>query len=96
MLWAPVEDFRLCILDCYFKCGLHEVCLVVGSDGEVSRVVGTLTDVTEIQERRRAACCTTSVHDNLTGLPNRKLFIDRLGAVGLLCEEQCRKWGGGK
>ena len=23
----------------------------------------------------------TRVHDNLTGLPNRKLFIDRLGAV---------------
>src|SRR5262249_50353868 len=53
---------------------------VVGSDGEVVRLVGTLTDVSEakIAEER---LLHDAVHDNLTGLPNRQLFVDRLGAV---------------
>jgi diguanylate cyclase (GGDEF)-like protein/PAS domain S-box-containing protein len=53
---------------------------VVGSDGEVIRLVGTLTDVTEakVAEER---LLHDSVHDNLTGLPNRQLFLDRLTAV---------------
>jgi len=33
-----------------------------------------------------------SVHDNLTGLPNRKLFIDRLGAVANFAS-RCRTCG---
>jgi diguanylate cyclase (GGDEF)-like protein/PAS domain S-box-containing protein len=50
---------------------------MVGSDGEVLRVVGTLADISEnkiAQER----LLHDAVHDNLTGLPNRELFIDRL------------------
>ena len=53
---------------------------VVGSDGEVIRLVGTLTDVTDfktVEER----LLHDAVHDNLTGLPNRELFLDRLEAV---------------
>ena len=53
---------------------------VVGSDGEVIRLVGTLTDVTEIKTAEERLL-HDAVHDNLTGLPNRELFLDRLDAV---------------
>ena len=51
---------------------------VIGSDGEVIRVIGTLSDVTE-QRTAQERLLHDAVHDNLTGLPNRKLFQDRLG-----------------
>ena len=50
---------------------------VVGSDGEVARVVGTLVDITDIKTNEERLLHDT-IHDNLTGLPNRQLFIDRL------------------
>ncbi|MBK8458580.1 MAG: EAL domain-containing protein [Phyllobacteriaceae bacterium] len=53
---------------------------VVGSDGEVVRCVGTLTDVTEAKKSEERLA-TSAVHDNLTGLPNRELFLNRLDAV---------------
>jgi len=53
---------------------------VVGSDGEVIRCVGTLIDITE-QKSSEERLLHDAVHDNLTGLPNRELFIDRLDAV---------------
>lgn len=53
---------------------------VVGSDGEVIRVVGTLTDVTDIKTNEERLLYDT-IHDNLTGLPNRQLFLDRLGTT---------------
>jgi diguanylate cyclase (GGDEF)-like protein len=53
---------------------------VVGSDGEVVRLVGTLTDVTEFKTAEERLL-HDAVHDNLTGLPNRQLFIDRLESV---------------
>ena len=55
---------------------------MVGSDGEVVRLVGTLTDVTEFKNAEERLL-HDAVHDNLTGLPNRELFVDRLevGAV---------------
>jgi diguanylate cyclase (GGDEF)-like protein len=53
---------------------------VVGSDGEVVRLVGTLTDVTEFKTAEERLL-HDAVHDNLTGLPNRQLFLDRLEAI---------------
>ena len=53
---------------------------VIGSDGEVIRVIGTLADVTE-QRTAQERMLHDAVHDNLTGLPNRELFQDRLSAV---------------
>jgi diguanylate cyclase (GGDEF)-like protein len=52
----------------------------VGSDGEVVRLVGTLTDVTEFKNAEERLL-HDAVHDSLTGLPNRELFLDRLEGV---------------
>lgn len=58
---------------------------VVGADGDVIRIVGTLSDVTEakIAEER---LLHDAVHDNLTGLPNRELFFDRVDAALTLAQ----------
>jgi diguanylate cyclase (GGDEF)-like protein/PAS domain S-box-containing protein len=50
---------------------------VVSREGEVVRIVGTLADVTSAhlaQER----LLHDAIHDHLTGLPNRRLLLDRL------------------
>ena len=75
-----VQDFRLRTPDGHFMWFALKARPVVGSDGEVARVIGTLTDVTE-HKNAEERMLHDSVHDNLTGLPNRKLFMDRLGAV---------------
>ncbi|WP_099558726.1 EAL domain-containing protein [Hartmannibacter diazotrophicus] len=55
---------------------------ILGADGEVIRCVGTLLDVTE-SKTAQERLLHDAVHDNLTGLPNRQLFLDRLGiAIG--------------
>lgn len=50
---------------------------VLGGDGQVNRIVGTLQDVTE-DRAARERLLHDAVHDSLTGLPNRQLFLDRL------------------
>src|SRR6202023_640057 len=75
-----VQDFRLRTSDGHSLWFSLKARPVVGSDGEVIRLVGTLTDVTEakVAEER---LLHDAVHDNLTGLPHRELFVDRLDAV---------------
>jgi len=74
------QDFRMRAADGHYLWFALRARPVVGSDGEVVRLVGTLTDVTEFKTAEERLL-HDAVHDNLTGLPNRELFIDRLQAV---------------
>ena len=74
------QDFRLRTPDGHYLWITLKARPVVGSDGEVVRLVGTLTDVTEYKNAEERLL-HDAVHDNLTGLPNRQLFLDRLEAV---------------
>ncbi len=74
------QDFRLRTADGHYLWFAMRARPVVGSDGEVIRLVGTLTDVTEVKTAEERLL-HDAVHDNLTGLPNRELFLDRLEAV---------------
>ena len=75
-----IQDFRLRSPDGHYLWFTLKARPVVGSDGEVVRLVGTLTDVTEFKNAEERLL-HDAVHDNLTGLPNRELFIDRLESV---------------
>jgi diguanylate cyclase (GGDEF)-like protein/PAS domain S-box-containing protein len=74
------QDFRLRTGDGHYLWFALKVRPVVGSDGEVVRLVGTMTDVTEFKNAEERLLFD-AVHDNLTGLPNRELFIDRMEAA---------------
>ena len=53
---------------------------VIGVDGEVVRIIGTLTDVTD-SKAAEERLLHDAVHDSLTGLPNRQLLLDRIEAA---------------
>ncbi len=74
------QDLRMRTADGHYVWFALRARPVVGSDGEVVRLVGTLTDVTEFKTAEERLL-HDAVHDNLTGLPNRELFLDRLQAV---------------
>ena len=74
------QDFRLRANDGHYLWFALKARPVVGSDGEVVRLVGTLTDVTDFKKAEERLLFD-AVHDNLTGLPNRQLFIDRMEAA---------------
>ena len=74
------QDFRLRTADGNYLWFALKARPVVGSDGEVVRLVGTLTDVTDFKTSEERLLFD-AVHDNLTGLPNRELFIDRMEAA---------------
>ena len=59
---------------------------VINAEGEVVRVIGSLADVTEIKSAEERML-HDAVHDNLTGLPNRELFYDRLTSALLLAQK---------
>ena len=74
------QDFRLRAEDGHYRWFHLRARPMLGSDGEVIRCVGTLLDVTE-ERNAEERLLHDAVHDNLTGLPNRELFLDRLGSA---------------
>ncbi|HET7803430.1 MAG TPA: EAL domain-containing protein [Pseudolabrys sp.] len=74
------QDFRLRTADGHYLWFTLKARPIVGSDGEVVRLVGTLTDVTDFKNAEERLLFD-AVHDNLTGLPNRELFLDRMEAA---------------
>ncbi len=78
------EDLRLRSADGHYYAFTLKARPVVGTEGEVVRVVGTLSDVTEAKSAEERLL-HDAIHDNLTGLPNRELFFDRLENALALC-----------
>ena len=70
-------DMRVAGHDGNYRTFRMRVKPVLGGDGQVNRIVGTLQDVTE-DRAARERLLHDAVHDSLTGLPNRQLFLDRL------------------
>jgi diguanylate cyclase (GGDEF)-like protein/PAS domain S-box-containing protein len=75
-----VQELRLRAEDGQYRWFNLRARPVVGTDSEVLRVVGTLTDITDLKIAEERLL-HDAVHDNLTGLPNRELFLDRLEAA---------------
>ncbi|MGA0563368.1 putative bifunctional diguanylate cyclase/phosphodiesterase [Ancylobacter sp. VNQ12] len=74
------QDFRLRAHDGHYLWFNLRARPVVGTDGEVVRCIGTLSDVTDTRTAEERML-HDAVHDNLTGLPNRELFLDRLSSA---------------
>ena len=82
------QNFRLRGADGHYHWFSLRARPVVGSDGEVIRCVGTLVDVTE-QKKAEERLLHDAVHDNLTGLPSRELFMNRLeGMIAIARSEE--------
>ena len=59
---------------------------VVGPDNEIRRCIGIISDVNE-DRTARERLLHDAVHDNLTGLPNRELFLDRMDSAMVRAKE---------
>ncbi|WP_102959892.1 sensor domain-containing phosphodiesterase [Mangrovicella endophytica] len=78
-----VQDFRVRGEDGHYHWMALRARPVLGSDGEVVRCVGTMKDVTDAKKAEERLL-HDALHDQLTGLPNRELFLDRLDSIGAL------------
>ncbi|WP_246703968.1 EAL domain-containing protein [Rhizobium sp. P38BS-XIX] len=80
------HEFRIRAEDGHFHWLSIRARPVLGSNGEIIRCVGTIVDITE-QKNSIERLLHDAVHDNLTGLPNRQVFLDRLQSVLTLASD---------
>ncbi|MGJ8529760.1 EAL domain-containing protein [Maritalea sp.] len=71
------SDFRIMAHDGGYRNFRLRVKPVIGNNGDVTRCVGTLQDVTG-ERSARDRLMHDAVHDSLSGLPNKELLLDRL------------------
>ncbi len=74
------HEFRIRAEDGHFHWLQIRARPVLGSNGEIIRCVGIIVDITE-QKNSVERLLQDAMHDNLTGLPNRQVFLDRLQSV---------------
>jgi diguanylate cyclase (GGDEF)-like protein/PAS domain S-box-containing protein len=79
------QDFRLRATDGHNVWVLLKAQPVVNHEGHVTRLIGTLTNITDFKTAEERML-TDAVHDTLTGLPNRELFLDRVKTSFVLAE----------
>ena len=79
------QAFRLRADDGHFHWFKLRARPMLDTEGEVSRCIGTLTDITD-QKKSEERLLLDSVRDNLTGLENRELFAGRLETIMALAE----------
>ena len=90
LLWSVKErgggelrlEFRLLHADNSYRWFDLEAAAVPSADRRALRCVGLIREITEAK-RAQERLLHDAVHDSLTGLPNRELFIDRLGVAVL-------------
>ena len=72
------SEHRIATRDGGYRWVLVRGVRVVDREGATVRMAGSQTDVSRAQARTRSSCVHDALHDSLTGLPNRGLFLDRL------------------
>jgi len=79
-------DLRLRANDGHFHWFRMRARPIVGDDGVVLRLMGTLSDVTDTRMTEERLL-HDAIHDTLTGLPNRRLLVDRIDLMLALMRE---------
>ncbi len=87
-LWSVQErnggtiqmDFRMRHTDNSYRWFEIDAASLPATDRRALRCVGLMRDVTD-SKRAHERLLHDAVHDSLTGLPNRELFLDRLGVA---------------
>ncbi len=73
-------EFRMRHADNSYRWFELEGASIASADRRALRCVGLMRDVTE-QKRSQERLMHDAVHDSLTGMPNRELFLDRLNVA---------------
>jgi diguanylate cyclase (GGDEF)-like protein/PAS domain S-box-containing protein len=74
------SEYRILHKDGTYRWALNRGLAVRGDDGKAYRIAGSQTDITA-RKTVEEQLLHDALHDSLTGLPNRALFMDRLDHV---------------